>query len=429
MLKGYPNLDSLLYFCSPIGMAELVKLPKMSDTMTEGVIVKWNYKTGDTVKSGDILAEVETDKATMDMEVYAKGTILYLVDEGSTVPVDGPIAVVGAAGEDFSALLSAAPAPSAPTQEAPAATVEVAAPVVAATPAAPVVTVDSDERLKASPLAKKLAEDKGLDIRQIAGSGENGRIVKRDVENFSAPAAVTQSAAPVVQVLGQESYEVVAVSQMRKTIAARLSESKFTAPHFYLTIEILMDKAVAAREQMNAISPVKISVNDLVVKAAAVALTKHPKVNSSWLGTKIRYNHHVNVGVAMAVEDGLLVPVVRFANQKSLSQISAEVKDYGKKAKEKKLQPQDWSGNTFTISNLGMYGIEEFTAIINPPDACIMAVGTVKDSVGVVNGEVKPVKTMKVTLSCDHRVVDGTMGADFLKTFKELLEEPVKLLV
>jgi pyruvate dehydrogenase E2 component (dihydrolipoamide acetyltransferase) len=230
-------------------------------------------------------------------------------------------------------------------------------------------------------------------------------------------------------VLGQESYEEVAVSQMRKTIAARLSESKFTAPHFYLTLEILMDKAVAAREQMNAISPVKISVNDLVVKAAAVALTKHPKVNSSWLGTKIRYNHHVHVGVAMAVEDGLLVPVVRFANQKSLSQISAEVKDYGKKAKEKKLQPQDWSGNTFTISNLGMYGIEEFTAIINPPDACIMAVGTVKDSVGVVNGEVKPVKTMKVTLSCDHRVVDGTMGADFLKTFKELLEEPVKLLV
>lgn len=418
----------LLYFCTPIGMAELVKLPKMSDTMTEGVIVKWNYKTGDTVKSGDILAEVETDKATMDMEVYAKGTILYLVEEGSTVPVDGPIAVVGAAGEDFSALLSAAPAPAAKIEEAPVTAVE-AAP--AATPAAAPaqVVVESDERVKASPLAKKLAEDKGVDIRQIAGSGENGRIVKRDVENFSAPAAVAQSAAPVVQVLGQESYEEVAVSQMRKTIAARLSESKFTAPHFYLTIEILMDKAVAAREQMNAISPVKISVNDLVVKAAAVALTKHPKVNSSWLGTKIRYNHHVNVGVAMAVEDGLLVPVVRFANQKSLSQISAEVKEYGKKAKEKKLQPQDWAGNTFTISNLGMYGIEEFTAIINPPDACIMAVGTVKDTVGVVNGEVKPVKTMKVTLSCDHRVVDGTMGADFLKTFKELLEEPVKLLV
>jgi pyruvate dehydrogenase E2 component (dihydrolipoamide acetyltransferase) len=410
-------------------MAEAVKLPKMSDTMTEGVIVKWNYKVGDSVKSGDILAEVETDKATMDMEVYAKGTLLYLVEEGSTNAVDSVIAVVGAAGEDYASLLAAGPsAPAAaPAAVAPNTTeVTNATPAAPAAPATPVGNTQSDERLKASPLAKKLAEDKGLNISSIPGTGEFGRIVKKDVENYT-PAS--QPAATSSTVFGQESYDEVPVSQMRKTIAARLSDSKSIAPHFYLTIEINMDNAVAAREQLNTISDVKISMNDLVVKAAAVALTKHQNVNSSWLGTKIRYNHHVHIGVAMAVEEGLLVPVVRFANQKGLNQISSEIKEFGKKAKSKKLQPQDWAGNTFTISNLGMYGIEEFTAIINPPDACIMAVGTVKDTVGVVNGEIKAVKTMKVTLSCDHRVVDGTMGADFLKTFKGLLEEPVKLLL
>jgi pyruvate dehydrogenase E2 component (dihydrolipoamide acetyltransferase) len=411
-------------------MAEAVKLPKMSDTMTEGVIVKWNYKVGDSVKSGDVLAEVETDKATMDMEVYAKGSILYLVDEGSTIPVDGVIAVVGAAGEDYQSLLAGAPAAAAPapaaekTPETPAAQPTVSAP--AAVSASPVAS--GDERLKASPLAKKLAQDKGVDLSQIQGTGENGRIVRKDVESF-VPGTQTQSTPAVVHVSVTESFEEVAVSQMRKTIAGRLSESKFTAPHFYLTMEINMDKASAAREQMNAISEVKISMNDLVIKAAAAALRKNPKVNSSWLGTKIRYNHHIHIGVAMAVDEGLLVPVVRFADQKSLSQISEEVKDYGKRAKDKKLQPQDWAGNTFTISNLGMFGIEEFTAIINPPDACIMAVGAVKDTVGVVNGEIKPVKTMKVTLSCDHRVVDGAIGAAFLNTFKEYLEEPVKMLV
>ena len=411
-------------------MAEAVKLPKMSDTMTEGVIVKWNYKVGDSVKSGDVLAEVETDKATMDMEVYAKGSILYLVDEGSTIPVDGVIAVVGAAGEDYQSLLAGAPAAAAPapaaekTPETPAAQPTVSAPAAVSAPA----VASGDERLKASPLAKKLAQDKGVDLSQIQGTGENGRIVRKDVESF-VPETQTQSTPAVVHVSGTESFEEVAVSQMRKTIAGRLSESKFTAPHFYLTMEINMDKAVAAREQMNAISDVKISMNDLVIKAAAAALRKNPKVNSSWLGTKIRYNHHIHIGVAMAVDEGLLVPVVRFADQKGLSQISAEVKDYGKRAKEKKLQPQDWAGNTFTISNLGMFGIEEFTAIINPPDACIMAVGAVKDTVGVVNGEIKPVKTMKVTLSCDHRVVDGAIGAAFLNTFKEYLEEPVKMLV
>ena len=429
-------------------MAEVVRLPKMSDTMTEGVIVKWNYKVGDSVKSGDILAEVETDKATMDMEVYAKGTLLHLaLQEGEAAPVDGIIAIVGAPGEDFSSLLSAAPVSAAPAAStpAPATPTPAAAPVIVAEPiaqtvSAPIaesateVSTDGDDRLKASPLAKKLAQDKGINIHQVNGSGENGRIVKKDIENFTPTAAkpaptstaVTNTA---VVVSGTEGFHEVNVSQMRKTIAARLGESKFSAPHFYLTLEINMDKASVAREQMNTISDVKISMNDLVIKAAAAALRKNPNINSSWLGTKIRYNHHIHIGVAMAVEDGLLVPVVRFADNKSLSQISSEVKEYGKKAKEKKLQPQDWSGNTFTISNLGMFGIDEFTAIINPPDACILAVGTVKDTVGVVNGEIKPVKTMKVTLSCDHRVVDGAMGAQFLKTLKEYLEEPYRLLV
>ena len=429
-------------------MAEVVRLPKMSDTMTEGVIVKWNYKVGDSVKSGDILAEVETDKATMDMEVYAKGTLLHLaLQEGEAAPVDGIIAIVGAPGEDFSSLLSAAPVSAAPAAStpAPATPTPAAAPVIVAEPiaqtvSAPIaesateVSTDGDDRLKASPLAKKLAQDKGINIHQVNGSGENGRIVKKDIENFNPTAAkpaptstaVTNTA---VVVSDTEGFHEVNVSQMRKTIAARLGESKFSAPHFYLTLEINMDKASVAREQMNTISDVKISMNDLVIKAAAAALRKNPNINSSWLGTKIRYNHHIHIGVAMAVEDGLLVPVVRFADNKSLSQISSEVKEYGKKAKEKKLQPQDWSGNTFTISNLGMFGIDEFTAIINPPDACILAVGTVKDTVGVVNGEIKPVKTMKVTLSCDHRVVDGTMGAQFLKTLKEYLEEPYRLLV
>jgi len=415
------------YFCSSFNdnkMAEIITLPKMSDTMTEGVIVRWNVKVGDTVKSGDILAEVETDKATMDMEVYAKGTVLHLiVEEGNAVPVDGAIAVVGAPGDDFQTLLAnkASAAVATATSEVSATVNNVSATATAS------ASSTNDERLKASPLAKKIAEDKGINLSNVVGSGENGRIVKKDLENASLTevATTTVSAVP----MGQESFTEVNVSQMRKTIAARLSESKFTAPHFYLTVEINMDKAVAAREQMNQVSEVKISMNDLVVKACAVALRKHPNINSSWLGTKIRYNNHIHIGVAMAVEDGLLVPVVRFADQKGLNQISSEIKTYGKKAKEKKLQPQDWAGNTFTISNLGMFGIDEFTAIINPPDACILAVGTVKEGVGVVNGEIKIVKTMKVTLSCDHRVVDGTMGADFLKTVKEYLEEPVKLLV
>jgi len=414
-------------------MAELITMPKMSDTMTEGVIVKWNVKVGDSVKSGDIMAEVETDKATMDMEVYSKGIVLHLVvQEGDAVPVDGPIAVVGKEGEDFQALLSAAPASSsvAPvsevTPEAPAAPVSTPAAAPAA-PAAP-AAASNDGRLKASPLARKIAEEKGIDLSHINGTGENGRIVKRDLDsaNIASAPAMSQTSAAV---FGEESFTEVNVSQMRKTIAGRLAESKFNAPHFYLTVEINMDKATEARAHMNKISDVKISMNDIVVKACAASLRLHPNINSSWLGTKIRTNHHIHIGVAMAVEDGLLVPVVRFADHKPLAQISKEVKAYGAKAKEKKLQPQDWTGNTFTISNLGMFGIDEFTAIINPPDACILAVGTVKDTVGVVNGEIKPVKTMKVTLSCDHRVVDGAMGAAFLQTLKQFLEEPVTLLV
>ena len=292
-------------------------------------------------------------------------------------------------------------------------------------PAPAAAPVTSDGRVIASPLARKMASEKGLDLTAIAGSGDNGRIVKSDVENYTPAAAASGSSA----IAGVESYDEINVSQMRKTIAGRLAESKFTAPHFYLTKEINVENAMAARVQMNEISEVKISMNDLVVKACAMALRKHPMVNSSWLGTKIRINHHIHIGVAMAVEDGLLVPVVRFADQKAISNISEEVKAYGKKAKEKKLQPADWAGNTFTISNLGMFGIDEFTAIINPPDACILAVGSAKDAIKIVDGQILPTKTMKVTLSCDHRVVDGVLGSQFLQTLANYLENPVTMLV
>jgi pyruvate dehydrogenase E2 component (dihydrolipoamide acetyltransferase) len=407
-------------------MAEIVKMPKLSDTMEEGVVSKWHKKVGDKVKSGDLLAEIETDKATMDFESFQDGVLLYIgVEEGKGAPVDSILAILGKEGEEYKSLINAAPASAAPVVEsAPEVSVvaSIEAPAVVATS-----VISNDSRTKASPLAKKIASEKGIDINQVNGSGDGGRIVKRDIENFS-PASPAKSAVAYTPV-GQESYTEENVSQMRKVIARRLAESKFSAPHFYLTIEIDMDNAIAARTSINAQGDVKISFNDFVVKASSMALRKHPAINSSWLGDKIRRNNHVNIGVAMAVEDGLLVPVVRYADNKSLSQISAEVKDYSAKAKSKKLQPQDWEGNTFTISNLGMYDIEEFTAIINPPDACILAVGSIKQKPVVKNGAVVPGNVMKLTLSCDHRVVDGASGAAFLKTLKEYLEQPVMMLV
>lgn len=420
-------------------MAEVIKMPKMSDTMTEGVIAEWHKKEGDQVKPGDILADVETDKATMELENFESGTLLYVgVKKGESVPVDTIIAIIGKPGEDISGLLaggSAAAAPAAKEEAAaPATSVpvsQVAKEIAVATAApAPVAVAANDSRLKASPLARRIAEEKGIDLRALAGSGDNGRIVVRDLAQAPAAAAAAPAAAPVVfaSVTGEERFSEVAVSQMRKTIARRLAESKFSAPHFYLTIDIDMDQAMAARAQINEVAPVKVSFNDMVIKAAALALRKHPKINSSWLGDKIRFNEHIHVGVAMAVEEGLLVPVVRFADSKPLSQIAQEVKVYGGKAKEKKLQPADWEGNTFTISNLGMFGIEEFTAIINPPDACIMAVGAIRQEPVVKKGQIVVGNRMKVTLSCDHRVVDGASGAQFLQTFKQLLEEPVRML-
>jgi pyruvate dehydrogenase E2 component (dihydrolipoamide acetyltransferase) len=419
-------------------MAEIVRMPKLSDTMTEGVVAKWHKKVGDTVKSGEILAEIETDKATLEFESFYDGVLLHVgVPEGKTAAVDSLLAVFGKAGEDITKILAesaAAPVAAAPTETpktaAPAAQAVAASPASAAQAPAPVATApkpvtiapatNGSGRKHASPLAKRLAEEKGIDIGRVKGSGPEGRITKRDIEGF------TGGGYTAVQ---EERFTEVAVSQMRKTIAKRLAESKFTAPHFYLTIELDMSRAMQVREAINAsIAPDKVSFNDMVIKAVAVSLKSNPKVNSSWLGDRIRTNEHVHIGVAVAVEDGLLVPVVRFADGKPLRTIGAEVRELAKKAKEKKLQPAEWEGNTFTISNLGMFGIEEFTAIINPPDACILAIGGIMEKPVVRNGAIVPGHTMKVTLSCDHRVVDGATGAAFLNTFKGLMEEPALML-
>ena len=422
--------------------AIVVTMPKMSDTMQEGTIATWLKKVGDTVKSGEIIAEVETDKATMELESYEDGVLLYIgVEAGGSVPVDGVIAVIGEKGADYQSLLAAhqAGGTTAATVEvasspAPAA-VAASAPEGAQAPVAvPATSSTGNERVKASPLAKKIASEKGVDIRQVAGSGEGGRIVKRDIETFVPAAATASPQASSTQVmaspaLGQESFTEEKVSQMRKTIAKRLAESKYSAPHFYLTMEINMDKAIEARKSMNEFATAKISFNDLVIKASAAALRQNPKVNSSWLGDKIRYNDHIHIGMAVAVEEGLLVPVIRFADQLSLTQISNQAKSLGQRAKNKELQPKDWEGNTFTISNLGMFGIDEFTAIINPPDACILAVGGIKETVIVKDGQMKVGNVMKVTLSCDHRVVDGAVGSAFLLTLKGLLEDPVRILI
>lgn len=422
--------------------AVLVTMPKMSDTMQEGTISAWLKKVGDVVKTGEIIAEVETDKATMELESYEDGVLLYIgVEAGGSVPVDGVIAVIGEKGADFQSLLashqgggSTATPVEVASSAAPVAVVA-PAPVVSQAPVAAVVaSSNGNERVKASPLAKKIASETGVDIRQVSGSGEGGRIVKRDIETFvpavaSASPQAASSPVGVAPALGQESFTEEKVSQMRKTIAKRLAESKYSAPHFYLTMEINMDKAIEARKSMNEFGTAKISFNDLVIKAAAAALRQNPKVNSSWLGDKIRYNDHIHIGMAVAVEEGLLVPVIRFADQLSLSQISNQAKTLGQKAKNKELQPKDWEGNTFTISNLGMFGIDEFTAIINPPDACILAVGGIKETVIVKDSQMKIGNVMKVTLSCDHRVVDGAVGSAFLQTLKGLLEDPVRILI
>jgi pyruvate dehydrogenase E2 component (dihydrolipoamide acetyltransferase) len=411
-------------------MADIITMPKLSDTMTDGTVAVWHKKVGDKVKSGELLAEIETDKATMEFESYADGVLLYIgVEKGKSAPVDSVLAIFGKEGEDISALIASAGAPVAAKAAAAPAPAPAPAPVAVTAPvAAPVATApatpSSNGRVKASPLAKKIAEDKGIDIALVAGSGDGGRIVRRDIETFTPSTVPSYSSAPS----GVESYSEESVSNMRKVIARRLAESKFSAPHFYLTMEIDMDNAMAARTAINTVGNLKVSFNDMVIKASAMALRKHPKINSSWRGDTIRYNQHVHIGVAVAVEEGLLVPVVRFADGKGLSQINAEVKDYAEKAKNKKLQPADWEGNTFTISNLGMFGIEEFTAIINPPDACILAVGAIKQTPVIKNGAVVPGNVMKLTLSCDHRVVDGASGAAFLQTLKSYLENPVTML-
>ena len=424
-------------------MAEIVRMPKLSDTMTEGVVAEWHKSVGDSIESGDLLADIETDKATMEFESFQEGVLLHIgVEKGQTAPVDSILAILGEKGEDVTALLKEDQEPQKPNKDEVSETeiippkaeevkpVEVSQPApqpapslstdqTQATTTFPPSTTVSNGVVKASPLAKKLADERGLNLNLIKGTGTDGRIVKRDIENFQGKASFS----------GIESFVDEPVSQMRKVIAQRLAESKFSAPHFYLTVSIDMDNAIEVRTSINkSINPLKVSFNDLVVKAVAVSLKENPKVNASWYGDFIRYNEHVHIGVAVAVDEGLLVPVVRFADEKPLTQIGAEVKEFAQKAKDKKLQPEDWAGNTFTISNLGMFGIDEFTAIVNPPDSCILAVGGIQQVPVVKNGQVVPGNVMKVTLSCDHRVVDGAVGSAFLNSFKNYLENPVLLL-
>lgn len=420
-------------------MAEIVRMPKLSDTMTEGVVAEWHKNVGDNIESGELLAEIETDKATMEFESFQEGVLLHIgVEKGQTAPVDSILAILGEKGEDVAELLKSEeskPAEEPKEEEAPKEVKAVETPkpapkpVEVAKPAPKPVASSSNNfptaasvfgsEVKISPLAKKLAEERGLNLRFIKGSGTDGRIVKRDIDNYQGKSSIS----------GVESFSDEPVSQMRKVIAQRLAESKFTAPHFYLTVSIDMDNAMSARKSINAsIAPSKISFNDLVVKAVAMSLKENPKVNASWYGDFIRYNEHVHIGVAVAVDEGLLVPVVRFADEKPLTQIGEEVKNFAQKAKDKKLQPEEWEGNTFTISNLGMFGIDEFTAIVNPPDSCILAIGGIQQVPVVKDGNVVPGNVMKVTLSCDHRVVDGAVGSSFLNSFKNYMENPVLLL-
>ena len=437
-------------------MAEIIRMPKMSDTMEEGVIATWLKKVGDDVKSGDILAEVETDKATMELESYDDGTLLHIgVKDGDSVPVDGVIAIIGEKDENVKSILeelennsSEEDDPKPEENYQPDDTPEeneihkenIETSFDDGDVKEDIALEDSsnnsdlsDSRVKASPLAKKLADEKGISLSNIKGSGDGGRIVKQDIENYSdikpSESVSKKQEITLPTMYSEESYEEIPVSQMRKTISKRLAESKFSAPHFYLTMEINMDNCIEGRKKINETSEIKISFNDIILKACAVALRKHPMVNASFLTDKIRVNNHVHIGVAVAVDEGLLVPVIKFADNKSLSHISTEVKMLANKAKNKELQPSEWEGNTFTISNLGMFGIDEFTAIINPNDSCILAVGGIKNTPIIKNGEIVPGNIMKVTLSCDHRIVDGALGASFLQTLKELIEDPIKILV
>ena len=395
-------------------MAEIIRMPKMSDTMEEGVISSWLKKVGDQVKSGDILAEVETDKATMELESYDDGILLHIgVKSGESVPVNDVIAIIGEKGENIKEILKEEETKEEETIKIPK-----------------IDDMSKDKRLKASPLAKKIAEEKGINLTNIKGSGDGGRIIKKDIEeNIEIISSQNSTNIILPKTIGEESFDEVPISQMRKTISKKLSESKFSSPHFYITMEINMDNCIEGRKKINETSEVKISFNDIIIKATAAALRKHPMINSSYLEDKIKINHHIHIGVAIAVKDGLLVPIIKFADNKSLSHISLEVKDLANRAKNKNLQPSDWEGNTFTISNLGMFGIDEFTAIINPNDSCILAVGGIKNTPIIKNGEIMPGNLMKVTLSCDHRIVDGAMGSAFLQTLKELIEDPIKILL
>lgn len=409
-------------------------MPKLSDTMTEGVLVAWHKKIGDAVKSGDLLAEIETDKAVMEFESYFNGTLLYAIDTGTSLEVDKVIAVLGKADEDWKAIIAESEGKANAT--APASTVTSTPVEVPFVPTATAESAKSD-RLKASPLAKTMAKEEGIDLAKVIGSGDDGRIVKRDIEALlEGKTSQPETAVMPLQTVAAENnntigggYEDVILSQMRKTIARRLSESKFSAPEFYLTMEITMDECMKTRVLLNELSKVKISFNDIVIKATAMALRNHPAINAAWLGDKIRYHQYVNMGVAVAVEEGLMVPVVRNADLKSLSQIATEVRELATKAAERKLQGPDMEGSTFTISNLGMFGIQEFTAIINPPNSCILAVGGISEKLVMKEGAPAVSHVMKVTLTCDHRVVDGALGAKFLQNLKELLENPMRMLV
>ena len=431
-------------------MEEVVLMPRLSDTMTEGVIAAWHKNVGDAVKKGEILAEIETDKATMELESYKNGTLLYQgAAKGEKIQVNDLLCIIGEKGKvDVDAVVAAAKGGVSQQstvdgrQSATESSKAVAEPETEKEQASGTSDNGTNGRMKASPLAKKLAKEKGIDLKAVQGSGDGGRIVKADVDSFTpaaksanpSPAAKQQATSPQQPVAKftpttEEKFTDTPNSQMRKTIAKRLGESMFAAPHFYLTMEINMDNAMAARTQMNEFSPVKISFNDMIIKACAMALRQHPAVNSSWMGYFIRTNHHIHIGSAVAVPEGLIVPVIKFADQKSFSQIAAEAKELYGKAKDKKLQPTEFSGNTFTISNLGMMDIEEFTAIINPPDSCILAVGKIKEMVIKKGDGFGVTNVMKVTMSCDHRSVDGAVGAAFLQTVKKFMENPVGMLV